>query len=154
MSITLSQAITQTRHYLKDTTENVWTNVEIIAFIDEAIGIIKKTVPLWFTTLTRITNPTVTTAANLAQLIVIDVDYANLISIFASARCFEQDEQFYRGVQKMNEFEARKLEMEDDIYASDEYAALLAASTTVTDEHVEDVYSDTVAEDDSIIGYM
>ena len=154
MSLTLANVVTQTRHYLKDQTENVWTNVEIVAFIDEAIGLIKKSIPIWFSTLTRIVNPTVVTSANLAQVIVLDVDYANLLSIFAAARCFEQDEQFYRGVQKMNEFEARKMEMEDDIYSSDEYATLLSESTTYTDEHVEDVYSDTVAEDDSIIGYM
>ena len=108
MSVTLNSVVVQTRHYLKDSTENVWTNVEILAFIDESIGIIKKSVPLYFATLTRLVNPTIATAVNLAQIINIDADYSNLLAIFASARCFEQDEQSFRAIQKMNEFESKK----------------------------------------------
>ena len=39
----------------------------------------------------------------------------HLLSIYASARCFEIDERFYQGVQRMNEFENKLENLESDI---------------------------------------
>jgi hypothetical protein len=125
MPYALSKAVSDTRRILKDDTENVWTTLDIKAFINEAISMIRKTIPEYFTDLTRVTNDN--------DIIKIDEDFENLIPLFASARCFEQDEQNYRAVKNMNEFEARKGEMEQQILDSDNYVA--RSSEGVTDEY-------------------
>jgi predicted RNA-binding protein with RPS1 domain len=149
MSTTLQAVINATRRHLKDSTENVWTNADIVEFIDEAIGLIRKTNALYFTNLLRITNK-----LNLTQTITIDDDYAILLSIFAASRCFEQDEQHYRASQKRNEFEALKSDMEEKIIESKEYGDLLAADDELATETIKDVYGDIDTKNDLTIGNL
>jgi hypothetical protein len=139
MAYTLANAITATRRHLKDTTENVWTDADITAFVNEAILVIKDSVPEYFTDLDEVTNTT--------DEIDIDSRYTYLIPLFSSSRCFDQDEQFYRATKQMNEFEARLETATEKIYMSDAYAT---ATTNVESESVEDVYSDTADSDDNV----
>lgn len=129
MSYTLATAITDTRRHLKDTTENVWTDDDITYFINEAINIIRKVAVPYFDDLVEVVNT--------SDTILIDNEFKFLIPIFASARCFEQDEQNYRATKQMNEFESRREEMEIKILDSDEYAELIADLET---DAVKDVY--------------
>lgn len=138
--MTLNDVIAQTRVHLKDTTQNVWTNADIVIFCNDAIRIIRKTVPLYFTALVPV-------AAN-AETVHIDSDYEYLIPLFCAARCFEQDEQHYRAVQKMNEFETRREEMMNEVLASDEYADLLAAQGDNDGDYVRDVYHGATTDDE------
>lgn len=138
----LSNAITDTRRHLKDDTQNVWTDEDIKYFINEAISMIKKTIPEYFTALHRV--PSSDVADTTPNTIHIEEEYENLIPLFASARCFEQDEQNYRAVKQMNEFEARKLDMEEKVRDSDAYALIIAG----IEEAVRDVYFD--ADDEEI----
>lgn len=135
MEYTQALAILDTRRHLKDSTQNVWTDADIKYFIDEAIALIKSTLPLYFATLHKIADAEV--ADTTPTVIHIKTDYTMLISVFASARCFEQDEQNYRAVQKMNEFEARKIDMVNEILDSDEYAAMFESASV---DVVKDVY--------------
>ena len=113
MSFTLQDAIIETRRYLKDNTESVWTDDDITAFINEALMLIKADLPEFFTDLEEVIED--------SDEILLPNTYKKLPCLFASARCFEQDEQNFRAVQKMNEFETRKLDMITQIMNSKEY---------------------------------
>lgn len=139
---TLALANTDTRRHLKDATQNVWTDDDIQYFINESLLLIKSTLPEYFTTLHKVPNSDVLDTT--PNTIHIDEEYEHLIPLFASARCFEQDEQNYRATKQMNEFEARKAEMEIKILDSDAYAAIIAALET---DAVRDVYFDINDED-------
>jgi hypothetical protein len=145
MAYLVSKAITDVRRVLNDDTEDVWTDDDIIAYVNEAILIIKNTIPIYFDTLVEIDDS--------ADTIEIESVYKPLITLFASARCFEQDEQDYRGQKQMNEFESRRVEMEDKILDSDAYQAKLDAAIlagTVTEDYVRDVYFEDYSEEDEI----
>lgn len=148
---TQAQAIIDTRRHLKDTTQNVWTDDDIKQFINDAIALIRKSVPLYFVNLypvpyddDGVQNFTIN----------IDPDYELLIPLFAAARCFEQDEQHYRAVQKMNEFENRKAEMVEEITNSDEYAAIVEALGETGMDAVKDVYFSIVTSVDTPVGLL
>ena len=132
MSYTLLNAVTDVQRHLKDSTENVWTLTDIKASINESILVIKQALPEYFTTLVEVTNNT--------DVIYIDNNYKNLIPLFASARCFEQDEQYYRATQKMNEFETRLQNAIDKIYESSAYSDLIDTDEL---ESISDVYYDS-----------
>lgn len=140
MAYTLTKAITDTRIHLKDTTENVWTDNHITYFINEAICIMRKVAVPYFSGLLEVSN--------LTDVINIDSDYKFLLPLFASARCFEQDEQNYRAVKQMNEFESRREEVENKIFESDEYSALVASNES---EGVADVYFDSTTGADEVL---
>ena len=152
MNYTQALAIIDTRRHLKDSTQNVWTDEDIKYFIDEAIGLIKNSLPLYFATLHKIEDVDPLDVTPTA--IHIKTDYEMLIPVFASARCFEQDEQNYRAVQKMNEFESRKVDMMNEILDSDEYAAILEAAGTSGIDAVKDVYFNEVIDIDTPVGLL
>lgn len=113
MAYTLADAIVDTRRHLKDTTQNVWKDADVKAFINDAIRIVKRSIPSYFISLAPVSAIT--------DEINIDNDYAFILALFASARCFEQDEQNYRAVQKMNEFETRRTEMINEVFERTDY---------------------------------
>ena len=119
MAYALSTAITDTRRLLKDSTENVWTNSDITYFINQAIDIIKNTIPEYFTSLQRVTSGN----------IIIDEAYELLIVLYSASKCFEQDEQDYKSSKLLNEFESRRIEMIDTIKESDAYKTILDADS-------------------------
>lgn len=146
-----AQAIIDTRRHLKDTTQNVWTDDDIKQFINDAIALIRKSVPLYFVNLypvpyddDGVQNFTIN----------IDPDYELLIPIFASARCFEQDEQHYRAVQKMNEFESRKIDMVNEILDSDRYAETIKSLGETGVDAVKDVYFNVVTSIETPVGLL
>jgi len=152
MPYTQASAITDTRRHLKDATQNVWTDDDIRYFIDEVISLVKESVPLYFKALHRIYDASPDDET--PTVIHIDSDYEMLIPIFAAARCFEQDEQNYRAVQKMNEFESRKADMVEEILGSDKYAAILAALGETGIDTVKDVYFTETASAEVPVGLL
>jgi hypothetical protein len=48
MPFTMEQAIKRTRRYLKDMTTSVWSDEEIIDFVNEGILIVKRSIPEYF----------------------------------------------------------------------------------------------------------
>jgi hypothetical protein len=140
MAYTQAQAVIDTRRHLKDTTQNIWTDDDIKQFINDAIALIRQAVPLYFTNLQAV--PYEVDGVK-HSTINIDSDYEMLIPLFAAARCFEQDEQHYRAVQKMNEFESRLVVMVTNIMESDAYADLLARQEEegiLRTDAIKDVY--------------
>ena len=154
MSYTQAQAVADTRRHLKDNTQNIWTDADIKQFVNDAIALIRQAVPLYFTTLYRV--PYMQDDVESFD-INIDEDYEMLIPLFASARCFEQDEQHYRAVQKMNEFETRLNVMVANIMESDEYAEILIAlgdNGGGAIDYVRNVYHETVINSDTPVGLL
>ncbi|MDD3414886.1 MAG: hypothetical protein PHY47_12910 [Lachnospiraceae bacterium] len=147
MAFTLLNAITETRRHLNDSTESVWTDNDISEFINEGLMIIKATIPEYFTDLEEAISKT--------DIIIIDNLYKKLPCLFAAARCFEQDEQNYRAVQKMNEFESRKMDMETYIRNSKEYEDKINDPNNPYHnedvEYVKDVYSYSTIKDDIVL---
>lgn len=138
--MTLNNVITDTRRYLKDKTQSIWTDADITAFVNDAIRIVKNSLPLYFANLVPVSLPN--------DPIAINDNYGFLFGLYASSRCFEQDEQNYRAVQKMNEFENRRTEMINEILDSDEYADLLVQSGGTTD-YITDAYYGPFVDDPS-----
>lgn len=139
MPYTLENAITDTRRILKDTSENVWTNTDITAFINESILDLQSTIPEYFTDLLEVEV--------LEDEINIDNKYKKIMSIFAASRCFSQDEQHYRASEKMNEYESRKLDMEQKILSSEEYAEKVSASGSSISEYIVNEYYGSSSDD-------
>lgn len=145
MAYLVSVAITDVRRVLNDDTTDVWTDDDIIAYVNESLLLIKNTIPEYFDTLVEVTLATDT--------IIIDNVYRSLVTLFASARCLEQDEQDYKAQKQMNEFEARRVEMEDKIYTSVAYQTKLDAAIvagTISTDYVKDVYFDNYSDEDTI----
>lgn len=113
MNFTLQDAITKTRRYLNDQTESVWTNTDIIDFIDEGMLRLQAEMPEFFYDYTRVEDK------NLP--INIPNKYKALPCIYAASRCFEQDEKRYEAVQKRNEFEQLLQDMLTKFVLTKEY---------------------------------
>lgn len=132
MPFTLALAKTAAQRLVGDDTTNIWSNSDLVGYINEAIVIIRGTIPEYFTSLSEVANDT--------DIITIDADYKYLIPLFASARMFEQDEQSFRGVQKLNEFETRRALMKSDIESSKAYSDKLDQDGTNNIDYVIDSY--------------
>lgn len=144
---TLIQAITRTRRYLKDMTTSVWSDEEIIDFINEGILLVKKRIPEYFTDLVETYVKTDT--------IQLEDVYKTLPCIYAASRCFEQDEQHYRAVQRRNEFESALMDMEDEIRGSYKYEQKVNDPTNpyyaqLESDYVRDVYFNNYDNEDEI----
>lgn len=144
---TMAQAIARTRRYLKDQTTSVWSDEEIMDFINEGISAVKRKIPEYFYDLLEIFIK--------ADTINLDGEYKTLPCIFAASRCFEQDEQHYRAVQRRNEFESLLEEMDSQIRDSYKYEEKVAASdnpyaTNLDMDYVVDVYFDYESLEDEI----
>jgi hypothetical protein len=148
MPFTMEQAVARTRRYLKDVTTSVWSDEEIIDFVNEGILIIKRSIPEYFYDLTEIFVKT--------ETIVLDDEYKFLPCIFAASRCFEQDEQHYRAVQRRNEFESMLGDMKEEIINSYKYEEKVAKSdnpyaTKLEMDYVVDVYFNNNSSEDEIL---
>lgn len=138
MAYDIDTCVEDVRRVLNDDTENVWTNTTIKYYINNAISIIKNTVPEYFTTLVKVTTGD----------ILIDSVYEELLVLFATARCLEQDEQDYRAAKQMNEFESRRSEMEEKIYSSSAYATIIATADqeyVIDEQELYEEYDDVIA---------
>jgi FAD/FMN-containing dehydrogenase len=145
---TLENAIKRTRRYLKDMTTSVWTDEEIIDFINEGILVIKRKIPEYFYDLKEIFIKT--------DVMLLEDEYKNLPCIYAASRCFEQDEQHYRAVQRRNEFESIMEEMVEEIMGSYRYEQKTndinnPYYTQLENDYVKDVYFDNYSSEDEIL---
>jgi hypothetical protein len=147
MPFTMEQAIKRTRRYLKDMTTSVWSDEEIIDFVNEGILIVKRSIPEYFYDLVEVFVKT--------ETIVLDDEYKFLPCIFAASRCFEQDEQHYRAVQRRNEFESMLGDMKEEIINSYKYEEKVAQSDNpyadkLEMDYVVDVYFNNNSSEDEI----
>jgi len=101
--MTLKDLITRVRQYTRDTTGSLFTQEDIVAFINEGIDRTRrykhfKNMP-YLDTLTDVP-------------LYLPEQYHHLLAIYGASRCFTQDEQNYLAQQFMNEYEFKTQEVE------------------------------------------
>jgi len=91
--------ISEVRIMTRDLTNSVFRESDIIVFINQGIDRIKQLI-------SQLDGMVSLTAPN-QEPIILPVKYHSLISVFATARCFGQDERHYQATTFMNEFETK-----------------------------------------------
>ena len=95
--MTLKTLIDRVRQYTRDTTGSLFTQDDIVSFINEGIDRTRRLTH--FSTLTD-------------EPILLPNEYHHLLAIYAASRCFTQDEQLQLAEQFMNEYEYKTQEVE------------------------------------------
>ena len=101
--MTLKTLIDRVRQYTRDTTGSLFTQEDIIAFINEGIDRTKRY--KYFKDMVYLENLS-------DEPILLPSEYHHLLAIYGASRCFTQDEQNYLAQQFMNEYEYKTSEME------------------------------------------
>ena len=130
----LLDLVSKTRKYVRDLDGNIFQREDIIEFLNEGVD--------RFSTIPELKDIT---------YLVNDEDVVNylptnqhyLLAVFASARCFEIDERFFQGTQKMNEFESKLEDLEiaikgGEVSIVDEAGDVIQGDILV--DYVSDVY--------------
>lgn len=101
---------TRVRQYTRDTNKAIFKEGDVIAFINEAVDRLRS-VPE-FKDMRYLTDDN-------DEPVYLPSEYHYLIAVYATARCFEQDERHFQGAQKMNEFEAKLAELRELIQSGE-----------------------------------
>ena len=101
--MTLKELIDRIRAYANDSTGSLFTQENIIAFINEGIDRTRRFKV--FRDMEHLTSLS-------DEPILLPSEYHHLLAIYGASRCFTQDEQNYLAQQFMNEYEYKTSEME------------------------------------------
>ena len=101
--MTLKDLITRVRQYTRDTTGSLFAQEDIIAFINEGIDRTRRY--KFFKDMEHLTSLS-------DEPKYLPNQYHHLLAVYASSRCFTQDEQTYLAEQFMNEYEFKTQEVE------------------------------------------
>ena len=102
----LVQLVARTRAYTRDTTGSLFTENDVISFMNEGIDRLKRIKEL---------EDMVYLMSNTDIPILLPSQYHYLIALYCASRCFTQDEQHNTAQLFMNEFENKMYEIERDI---------------------------------------
>ena len=131
-----TKLILRVRSLTRDFTNSIFRETDIIDFINEAIDRFKQTIPQ-LKSLTYLATPT-------SEPSLIPEQYQHLLAVYASSRCFGQDERHYQATTLMNEFEVKLEEMKGLIENGQLIIIDPTTNEAVADEYVID-YVDTSA---------
>lgn len=95
--------IRRVRAYTRDLSSSIFRQVDITDFIQEGIDRIKGRIPQ-LKAMTDLTDDTMSPT-------LLPAEYHHLLPVYASARCFGQDERHYQASTLMNEFEIKLEEL-------------------------------------------
>ena len=101
--MTLKNLIDRIRAYTRDTTGSLFTQDDIIAFINEGIDRTRRYKS--FRNMEHLTSLS-------DEPKYLPSQYHHLLAIYGASRCFTQDEQTYLAEQFMNEYEYKTQEVE------------------------------------------
>ena len=101
--MTLKDLIDRIRAYTNDSTGSVFTQENIIAFINEGIDRTRRFKV--FRDMEHLTSLS-------DEPIYLPSQYHHLLALYGASRCFSQDEQVYVAEQFMNEYEYKMSEVE------------------------------------------
>lgn len=101
--MTLKMLIDRVRQYTRDTTGSLFTQEDIVAFINEGIDRTKR--------YKHFKNMEYLSSLS-DEPKHLPGEYHHLLSIYAASRCYTQDEQVYLAQQFMNEYEFKTQEVE------------------------------------------
>ena len=102
----LKDLISRVRQYTRDTTGSLFTQEDIIAFINEGIDRTRRY--KHFKNMTHLENLS-------DEPKYLPSEYHHLLALYGASRCFTQDEQHYQAEQFMSEFENKVFQLERDI---------------------------------------
>lgn len=128
--------ILRVRSITRDFSNSIFRESDIIAFLNEGIDRITQVIP------------------EMTELVYLDFNsdepkmlpksYHNLLALYASSRCFSQDERHYQGTNLMNEFESKLDDLKNDVEIGRVKIALSDGTTITTgnpnDFVVDDYY--------------
>ena len=128
--MTLKTLIDRVRQYTRDTTGSLFTQDDVVAFINEGIDRTKRYV--YFKNMYHLSA--LTDEPNL-----LPEQYHHLLAIYAASRCFTQDEQHAIAQQFMNEYEFKTQEL--DLLINDGDLVIEGAENVGGEfDHVKNVY--------------
>ena len=117
--------IQRVRSMTRDFSETIFRKNDIIDYINEGIDRFKQVIPE-LKSLKRLDSDS-------QQPILIPEEYRHLLAVYATARCFGQDERHYQSSTYMNEFEVKLEELK---------IAIENGEVIITDEDGEEISSD------------
>ena len=141
----LTDLINMTRIYARDNNAFMFTDTNIIMFLNQAIDRLAQ-YPI-FTNMPYVSvdSPTV---------YYLPKAYHYILALFAAARCYDTDERFYEGTEKRNEFEHFLDNLIADIETGNiviyDENNIVVKNTNICTDAVKDVYfSNTVSDTES-----
>ena len=99
--------IARVRSLTRDFSNSIFREADIVAFLNEGVERFKQAIP-------QFRNEVVLDNNN-AEPLLIPSYYHHILSVYASARCFSQDERHYQATTLMNEFEVKLEELKSKI---------------------------------------
>lgn len=105
------EIIRRVRSLTRDFSNSIFREQDIIDFLNEGINRAKQIIPELKKEERLLTNQ--------QELLYIPEEYRHLIAVYATARCFGQDEGHYQATTFMNEFEIKMDELRDKILNGD-----------------------------------
>lgn len=144
--MTLKELIAMTRLYTRDSNDQMFKNIIITAFLNQAID--RITQYKVFEGMAKFVNEGDVTT-------LLPLQYHYMLALFAASRCYDMDERFYEGTEKRNEFEQLLETLIGEIQAgnitvTDGLGNAVEDGTNVTD-YVRDVYFKKGDEDATIL---
>lgn len=129
--MTLKDMISRVRQNTRDITGSLFSQEDIISFLNEAIDRMKMIKELsqmdYLSSLSDEPN-------------FLPQHFHHLITIYATSRCYNQDEQYQISVQFMNEFETKMLDLINAINNGDVTISDYTPDGNTSIDYVVDVY--------------
>ena len=123
--MTLLQLIQRVRALTRDLTNSIFREQDIVDFINEGINRFKQSIPEL-----GVMPPLV---ALQEKTKILPNHYHHLLAVYATARCFAQDERHYQATTYMNEFEVKLEQLK---------SAIEAGEVVIVDENGDEVIAD------------
>lgn len=98
-----AQLVTRVRQHTRDLSNSIFREIDIVDFINEGIERIKQVIPQL--------KDMPLLLSNTAMMSYLPVQYQHLVAIYATSRCYSQDERHYQATNFMNEFEVKLEEL-------------------------------------------
>jgi len=107
--MTRLELVLRVRSITRDFSNSIFREQDIVDFINEGINRFKQRIPE-LNGMLKLISP--------AQSVnLLPDEYQELLAIFASSRCYFQDERSYQATTLMNEFEVKLEEFQNDVEA-------------------------------------
>lgn len=102
----LAQLVSLVRRYTRDSGGSLFKEADVKDFINDAIDRVRSCTEL------KDMQPLVD---SLVEPVILPSEYHRILALYATARCFAQDEQHYQATNYMNEFENKFAELQEKI---------------------------------------
>jgi len=130
------QLVNRVRIITRDLDDSIFRKADIYDFLNEGIDRVKQSIQ---ELVGMIYLPIIDdTASDLIEPILLPAQFHVLLAIYASSRCFYQDERHYQASNLMNEFETKLAELKALVESGE--VVITNVDIIVVEEFVEDTY--------------